>query len=198
MQNVSRETSQMLDDYAALFRRWSKRINLASPHDLDQLENRHLKDCQQVQKLTNPPAKWVDIGSGGGLPGAVVAICLSKMPTQVILIESDQRKSAFLKNVRRELGLPNMHILTDRIESAKPQSAEIVSARALAPLPKLLGYVQRHLAGDGKALLMKGANWQAEVEEAQKMWHFTCQATASITDPNAAILQITDIRHVQS
>lgn len=195
---VSRETTEILAEYARLFRKWSAKINLASASDLTDLEARHLQDCLQISSLSDNPRQWTDIGSGGGLPGIVIAISLVNQPTKVTLIESDQRKSAFLKTVRRELSLDHLHIINQRIETAPQQSADVVSARALAPLPKLLGYVNRHLNPDGKALLMKGINWRAEVEEARQIWHFNYQAHPSATNPDAAILEITDIKNVQS
>ena len=95
----------------------------------------------------------------------------------------------------RELSLSNVNIVTERIEEAKPLSSANVSARALAPLPLLMSYVARHLVEGGRAWLMKGRNWSSEVDEARNQWQFALRVHRSETDPDAAILEIADIRH---
>ncbi|MDO5621646.1 MAG: 16S rRNA (guanine(527)-N(7))-methyltransferase RsmG [Paracoccus sp. (in: a-proteobacteria)] len=196
-ENVSRETLR-LQSYAELFRRWNPAINLASRSDIEMLESRHIGDCAQLIDLTVRPTSWLDLGSGGGLPGVVVSILLQDAGTKVTLVESDARKAAFLRQVGIKLELQNFLVENSRIEALPPQSADVVSARALAALPNLLGYVHRHLAPDGKALLMKGARWRDELEEARQMWHFDCNAQASKTDPDAAILEISNISHAKA
>ena len=121
------------------------------------------------------------------LPGLVLAICRPQM--RVLCVESDQRKAAFLRHAARALDL-NVEVLAARIEVLDPLAAPLVTARALAPLPRLLGYVARHLAGDGEALLMKGRRWQEELENARGAWHFSCEAASSRTDPQAVILKV--------
>ena len=111
------------------------------------------------------------------------------------LVESDQRKCSFLRTVVRELGLHNVTVLNHRIEKTSPLNSQNLSARALAPLPLLMSYVARHLAPSGRAWLMKGRNWQSEVDEARKTWKFDLLSHSSITDPDAAILEITGICH---
>lgn len=135
----------------------------------------------------------MDLGSGGGLPGLIVAI--ARPDLTVTLLESDQRKATFIRTVIRELGLKNSSVIASRIESAEPLSADNVSARALAPLSLLLSYVHRHMIPSGRAWLMKGRNWQAEVEEAKAIWKFELVSHPSQTDTDAAILEISGIRH---
>lgn len=191
---VSRETTALLDSYAALVRKWNPHINLVAAATLDDLFSRHIADCQQLAALSqSAQGSWIDLGSGAGFPGLVIAI--ERPDLAVTLVESDQRKATFLRTVVRELGLPNIRVLTARIEAAEPADADHVSARALAPLPLLMSYVHRHLRPDGTAWLMKGRNWMSEVEEARKMWDFKLQSQPSATDPEAAILQIKEIRH---
>lgn len=191
---VSRETMDRLDDYASLIRKWNPRINLIAPATLSDLHQRHIQDCLQLVDLASAShGRWVDLGSGGGLPGLVVAI--SRPDLSVTLMEVDQRKAAFIKTVIRELGLVNSKVIVNRIESADPLNAENVSARALAPLPLLMSYVNRHISALGTAWLMKGKSWQAEVEEARKTWQFDLIAHQSITNSDAAILEISGIRH---
>lgn len=190
---VSRET-ELLEIYAALLRKWNPAINLIAPNTVAEIETRHIADAKQLVEISaSTAASWVDLGSGGGLPGLVVAI--SKPDCSVTLVESDQRKAAFLRNAVREMALKNVTILNARIEAVDRLDAANVSARALAPLPQLMAYVDRHLASDGIAWLMKGRNWQAEVAEARKTWQFDLKAYPSTTERDAAILEITGIRH---
>jgi 16S rRNA (guanine527-N7)-methyltransferase len=194
MMNVSRETER-LELFAALLRKWNPAINLIAPGTLNQIESRHIADALQLARLSSAVSgAWIDLGAGGGLPGLVIAIARPELAIR--LVESDQRKAAFLRNAIRELALGNAEVLCQRIESADPQNADNISARALAPLPLLMAYVDRHLLPQGKAWLMKGRSWQAEVAEARKIWNFELKAHQSSTDPDAAILEIAGIRHV--
>ena len=188
--NVSRETFEQLEIYAELLRSWNKRINLVSPKSLAHLWGRHFLDSAQVFKFGKHATRWADLGSGGGFPGAVCAI-LAGHDTDVTLIESDQRKAAFLRTLARET--TGFTVLSERIENTRPQNADAVSARALAPLPKLLGYVMRHISADGFALLPKGKNADAEVREALEHWRFRCETYPSETDNDAVILKISEI-----
>lgn len=192
--SVSRETL-LLDTYAALLRKWNPAINLIAPSTVGLIESRHIGDALQLSNLASAKTgSWIDLGSGGGLPGMVVAI--ARPDLEVRLIESDQRKAAFLRTAVRELALQNTAVINQRIEAADQQNAANISARALAPLPQLMAYVARHLAKDGTAWLMKGRNWQNEIDEARKTWSFEVKAHQSSTDADAAILEITGIRHV--
>lgn len=191
--SASRETR--LQRYAELVRKWNPAINLIARGTLPELERRHLQDSLQLADLVPPTQdEWLDIGSGGGLPGIVVAI--SRPEVRIRLIDSDRRKVAFLQTAIRELSLPNCTAEAARIEELPPAHAGIVSARALAPLDRLMPYLDRHLAEDGTAWLMKGKNWQVELEHARKAWQFDVQAHHSSTQTEAAILQIWNIRHV--
>lgn len=194
MSTVSRETDALLK-YAALVRKWNPAINLVAPSTLADFEQRHIEDCRQVVELSaGASGSWLDIGSGGGLPGLVIAI--ERPDLAITLIESDQRKASFLRNAVRELGLQNTRIIADRIENVPRLDVANVSARALAPLRLLMAYVETHLAPTGRAWLMKGRNWQAEVQKANAEWTFEHKTHPSRTDPDAAILEISGIHHV--
>lgn len=194
MSDVSRETAA-LTDYAAMLRKWNPAINLVSPTTLDEIETRHIADSRALADIASAATgNWVDLGSGGGFPGLVVAICRPDL--HVTLVESDRRKASFLRSVIREIGLKNATVIADRIESVDPLNASNVSARALASLPQLMPYVQRHLHPDGKAWLMKGRNWQAEVAAGREIWSFDLIAHPSSTNSEAAILEISGINHV--
>lgn len=192
MSFVSRETSLALAEFAALVRKWNPKINLVANSSLVELETRHIEDSIQITSLASQATgTWVDLGSGGGLPGLVLAI--TRPDLDVTLVESDQRKSVFLRTVARELGLQNVKVLARRIEEVDRLEAANVSARALAALPLLMAYVERHLAPGGTAWLMKGRNWRSELSEAEKSWKFSYRAHPSKTDPEAVILEIKGI-----
>ena len=194
--NVSRETQERLDIFLELLRKWSPKINLVSKESLKDVASRHFADSIQVASLCASGVRtWVDLGSGGGFPGAVVAIVLAREGVQVTLIESDQRKAAFLRTVSRETKTP-FKVIAERIEDVPALSCDVVSARALAPLITLLGFTERHLDPSGTALFMKGGTWRDEVEDAQKKWRFTCEAHTSVTHSDAAVLEIGGLSRV--
>lgn len=196
--DVSRETRERLKVYERLLTGWNPKINLVSPSTLPDLWARHFTDSAQLLKLAPEDARtWTDLGSGGGFPGLVIAILAhgTDKPLDITLIESDQRKCAFLRTVLRETGI-TVTVTARRIEDARPGDSDVVSARALAPLDRLLGLVARHLGATGTALLPKGANWRNELAKARESWHFSCHANSSLTDRDAVVLQIGDLSHV--
>jgi 16S rRNA (guanine527-N7)-methyltransferase len=190
--DVSRETMERLEIYADLLNRWTKRINLVAPSTLSALWQRHFLDSAQLCRFATA-GEWLDVGSGGGFPGAVIAIMCAETP--VTLVESDQRKAAFLRAVARETGV-GFAVHAERIESLAPQHSDRLSARALAPLSDLLVIAERHLSIQGKAILMKGASAQKEIDEALEHWSFDCETYASKTDADAVILSIGNIKRV--
>ena len=188
---VSRETLERLTIYVDLIRKWNPRINLVSRNSLEHVWDRHIADSLQIFALAPEFSHWVDIGSGGGLPGLVAAICgAEEMPeARFTLIESDQRKCAFLRTVAREAGI-SVTVHAQRIEEAAPQEADVLSARALADLSQLLEFAERHVAKSGICLFPKGASWKKELADARTQWRFDCDAVTSKTEPQAAILKI--------
>lgn len=189
--NVSRETFNRLEIFADLLKRWNPRINLVSRNSLKDLWTRHIVDSVQVFRCVEVKGHWVDLGSGGGFPGMICAIMAAdeSPDTRFTLVESDQRKSAFLRSAARECGV-KCNVLSRRIETIDPLEADILSARALADLSVLLSYCQRHLRDTGIALFPKGATWQKEVDEARKQWNFEAEPITSLTEPQAVILKI--------
>lgn len=195
--NVSRETFDNLSIFVALVQKWTAKINLISKSSIDHIWERHISDSAQLFDLAPKAGKWVDLGSGGGFPGIVVAI-LSKgfgSDHQFTLVESDQRKAVFLRTAIRELVL-DATVISDRIENIAPLGADILSARALAELGTLVGFADRHLAPTGTALFPKGAQWEKEDKSARCMWSYECEMIKSISHPEAAILKIKDISRV--
>lgn len=196
--DVSRETLEKLDQYLGLLRKWNHKINLVSPSTLETAWDRHIADSAQLFAVRPERVDlWADLGSGGGFPGMVVAILAQQhSPGQrTVLVESDHRKAAFLRTVARETQTP-VEIIAERIEAVPPLGADVVSARALAPLPKLLGYVARHCRPEGTALLLKGAQVQSELSDARKYWHFQSEESPSVTDPQAVVLKLKELRGV--
>jgi len=191
--DVSRETLERLAAYQELLIKWTTKINLIARSTIDDAAHRHIWDSAQVYQCFD--GRWADLGAGGGLPGVIVAIFAAAeqgTTNEITLVESDQRKATFLRTCARSLDL-RMPVIAKRIEKAEPQAANIVSARALAPLSELLAYAEPHLATGGTAVFMKGSRWQDEVEEARTNWRFSYSTTASMTNPDAAILRIKDI-----
>lgn len=198
MDDVSRETMERLELYAALLKKWNPRINLVSKSTIPELWTRHFLDSAQIFDLyDDPDGGWLDIGSGGGFPGLVVAILAAeKAPTtRITLVESDRRKATFLRQVVRETGI-SAQVLDSRIQELASQGASTISARALADLSSLCAFAAQHLSSGGTALFPKGATWEKEVSEAQKLWRFDLEATKSVTDPAAVILKLREIARV--
>lgn len=189
--DVSRETMLRLEVFQELLVKWTARINLVSRSSLNDLWLRHIADSVQVFQAAPAGIKWVDLGSGGGFPGLIVAILAKEQrpDLKVTLIESDQRKSAFLRTVARETEI-SCTVISERIEKVENQAADIISARALADLTDLLALSERHLVKGGTLLFPKGVTWQKELKSAQTQWRFEVEVIESQTMPGAAILKI--------
>ena len=191
--DVPRETLAALESYAALLTRWNQRINLVAPSTIPSLWTRHVLDSLQIWRMIAPDTRHIaDLGSGGGLPGIVLAICAKGQGAQVTLVESDARKCAFLSTAIHSLDLPAT-VKTARIERLQPLGAQVVTARALASLTDLLAFQQRHGAPGGIGIYPKGARADAEVETALEDWQFTCQKVPSATSAESHILKIGDL-----
>ncbi|KDB03632.1 16S rRNA methyltransferase [Defluviimonas sp. 20V17] len=196
--DVSRETLDRLQDYAALLEKWNPKINLVSKSTIDALWARHMLDSAQLfDRRPAGAAHWADLGSGGGFPGLVLAILAHEAAPDLrfTLVESDQRKATFLRTVAAETGI-SANVVSERIESLAPLGADVLTARALAPLPRLLGYAARHLVPGGRALFPKGVSYMAEIDDSLASWRFDVQKIPSRTDPASVILSIGGITHV--
>jgi len=190
--DVSRETLERLHVFAALAQKWTRRINLVSRNDAAHLWQRHIIDSAQIWPLRPEGiGHWVDLGAGGGFPGMVLAIIGSgdADPPRFTLIESDMRKAAFLVTAARETGCP-VTVIAERIENAPPQRADVVSARALAPLDTLLGWAERHVTTEGTCIFPKGRSWRTELSEAAENWRLDHEIIPSITNRDSVVLKI--------
>lgn len=189
--NVSRESLQRLELYAATLIHWQKRINLIGPSTVENIWLRHILDGAQLLPLLPPtPARIADLGSGAGIPGLVLSLAGGH---HVDLYESNGKKIAFLNEVIRQTGCPARTMQT-RIEALAQtplkQPAEFVTARALAPLSQLLDYASPFLAAGARALFHKGQDVDAELTEATKYWKIKSRKHPSLTDSKSVILEI--------
>lgn len=193
---VSRETQKRLETFEQEFLKWTARINLAAPSTLGNLWRRHILDSAQLFPLKPDATAWLDVGSGGGFPGAVIAILLrERARASIDLVESNNKKAAFLRTVLARLDAP-ARVHACRIEDAPGRVAqpEIVTARALAPLPKLLGLTSSWLSAGAIGLFHKGRDYEAELAESNDAWCFDLIEHRSKVDPAGRILEISRLR----
>jgi 16S rRNA (guanine527-N7)-methyltransferase len=196
--DVSRETLERLETYAALLERWQRVQNLVAPNTLAQVWQRHFADSAQLLALAPQARKWVDIGTGAGFPGLVIAILLANRPEcGVHLIESNARKCAFLGEVARETeATVTIHnVRVESLDATSPAAgADVVTARALAPLERLIGYAAPLFGPATRGLFLKGRQAGEEIEAARKAWTFRTRLFPSLTEAGGTIVEITEPR----
>lgn len=180
-----------LATYRDLLLRWNATINLVAAKTAADIDRRHIADSLQLLPLLPAEDPIADLGSGAGLPGLVLAAALPER--DVHLVESDRRKAAFLIEAAGTLKLGKVKVHATRIEQAVLPPLAAVTARALAPLPVLLGYAVEFLAPGGIAIFPKGRTAEQELTSAATDWHFTVERFASRTDPEATILRLSEI-----
>lgn len=197
--HVSRETLTKLVTYQALLGKWQQSVNLVGPTSLAAFWHRHAADSAQILRHAPEGAKtWLDLGSGGGLPGLVLAIMLAEKSPEahVHMVESDRKKASFLRAVLADTGV-SAQVHHSRIEdlAAAPPPAlaqiDVITARALAPLSDLLGLLQPFYNSSTVALLHKGRNWREELTLSEQYWKLTHKAHISDTDTDARLVEIT-------
>ena len=198
--SVSRETFAALQALEALVRRWTPAINLVSKSTLPHLWPRHIVASAHLFSLCPESAEpWVDMGSGGGFPGLVIAILAreARPNLRVTLVESDLRKATFLRQAAQTLNL-DVAVKSQRIESLEPLHADVLSARALASLQELVAIASQHLQPNGLAIFPKGARFQEELAQARETWAFDVDTRPSLSDGEAAILVIRSIHRARN
>ncbi len=190
---VSRETSHRLDRFVALLLQWQKSVNLIAPSTVPSLWTRHVADSLQLLPLVPDARTWVDLGSGAGFPGMALACALADTPGAAVhLVESNLKKSAFLREATRVTGAPAIvHAVRveDFVESFRGR-ADVVTARALAPLKSLLDQSFELLRAGGAGLFPKGQDVEAELTEATKCWNMTVTLVPSLTDSKGRIVVV--------
>ncbi len=193
---VSRETEVRLDRFVDLLLTWQAKTNLIAPSTIGQIWTRHVADSLQLLSLAPDARRWIDLGSGGGFPGLVIACALAKAPARIHLVESSTKKAAFLREATRVADAPAI-VHAMRIEDfvdSFTESVDVVTARALAPLQELLGFASPLLQRGGQALFLKGQDVESELTEATKYWTLSnVRLESSRTDPHGRIVVLDGI-----
>ncbi|WP_410051285.1 16S rRNA (guanine(527)-N(7))-methyltransferase RsmG [Bradyrhizobium sp. SZCCHNR1051] len=190
---VSRETEQRLDRYIALLLEWQAKTNLVAPSTLPHLWTRHIADSLQLLDLAPDARIWVDLGSGGGFPGVVLACALADRPdAQIHLVERNAKKAAFLREAIRVTGAPGIVHLSEIGDIVEKWSGRVdcVTARALAPLHQLIGFAEPLVKKGAKALFLKGQDVEAELTESTKYWKIESKLHSSRTGGQGWIVAI--------
>ncbi len=182
--NVPRGTIDRLTRYAALLAAWQADLNLVSSSTLADVWGRHFADSAQLARLAAPGLAWLDVGAGAGFPGLVIA---AMDHGQVTLVESIGKKVRFLEAAIAELGL-SARVIHARAEALAPQRADVVTARAVAPLSRLFDWTARHGHASARWIFPKGRSWKEELADAARTWDFACETVPSMTDPDARII----------
>ncbi len=188
---VSRETHQRIDQFVALLGEENQRQNLVSATSLEQVFTRHIVDSAQLWRLAPDAPSWLDLGSGAGLPGVIIAI-LTGAP--VTLVESRRLRSHWLRHVAGALGLDNIRVEAARLELVATRPFGVITARAFAPLPKLFGLAHRFSTEETLWILPKGRSAPEELASVAATWHGSFHMEPSVTDPESAILVARDVR----
>lgn len=185
--NVSREVDLKIKTFVELIHKWNKVINLVSANSLGDIYDRHINDSLQLVQYLNINDRIIDIGSGGGFPGVIVAICGVK---NVSLVESDSRKCSFLRQVAK-LASAEVKVINSRIEEMKNETCDVIIARGFSSINKIFEYTV-HL-NNTKYLLLKGKSVNKEIEEAQNEWLFQYKLHDSITSNDGKVVEIFNV-----
>jgi 16S rRNA (guanine527-N7)-methyltransferase len=190
---VSRETAARLDRFVDLLMEWQTKTNLVAPSTLANLWTRHISDSLQLMTIAPAAKTWADLGSGGGFPGVVLACALAETPgARVHLVERNAKKAAFLREALRITGSPGTVHPADIGDNVDRITGPVdcVTARALAPLHKLLGFAEPLVRTGAKALFLKGQDVEAELTEATKYWNIKPQLHPSRTGGQGWIIEL--------
>jgi len=189
--HVSRETLERLDRVIDTLDVWRKKSNLIGPREWPVIWTRHVADCYQLLDLIPEDASVVDLGSGAGFPGLIIAA--ARPNGHVTMVESVGKKCAFLRAAIEAAGL-NATVCQERVESLDPTPADFVTARAFAPLPKLLDYAAPWMKRGATGLFLKGERWKEELTEARQRWSFAQEAIPSRVGGSGTILIVRELR----
>ncbi len=191
--DVSRETVERLETHLALLKAWAGRINLVGPRELEDYWRRHALDCGQLARLEPQALRWIDLGSGAGFPGLVIAAMLGETAgVDVVLVEANAKKAAFLREAARAMDVP-ARVLNGRIEEVTgAEQCDVVTARALAPLKRLIEHAKPLLDRGAVGLFLKGAEASAELDAAAEVLGgaYRAEALESRSDPRGRVIRI--------
>ena len=193
--NVSRETLKGFYEYKTLLSKWNEKINLVSKNTLVDIWERHFLDSGQIIKHVEASGKrWVDVGSGAGFPGLVVALLLRdrKIDCNLVLVEKNPKKGFFLNEVIRKLNL-NVVVVNDNIYTLEPLNADILTARAFSELNNLIEISFRHRKKEGLCLFLKGENYRFELDKTLNYWFFDYDIVESLSSSSGKIIRVKKI-----
>ena len=193
--NVSRETIDSLCEYESMLSKWNSKINLISKNTFNDIWNRHFLDSGQIIKHVDASRKrWVDVGSGAGFPGLVVALLLRdrKIDCELILVEKSTKKVFFLNEVIRKLDL-KVKVINDDIGTIDPLRADILTARAFSELNNLIQIAHVHRKANGICLFLKGENYRFELDKTLNYWFFDYDVFDSLSNPSGKIIRVKNI-----
>lgn len=199
LSGVSCETIQRLKRFNELVLRWNASINLVSPTTLEDLWGRHIVDSAQIfPHIPSNVTQLLDLGSGGGFPAVVLAVLSKELSPHlsITMAESDQRKAAFLRTAIRELGL-SARVVAQRIETMPKQTADVITARALAPLQQLLPLAIRHAAPGARLIFPKGARWREELNALEVDGKISTMPSETAPESALVIIDLTERRYKQ-
>ncbi|MEM1147721.1 MAG: 16S rRNA (guanine(527)-N(7))-methyltransferase RsmG [Pseudomonadota bacterium] len=194
--DVSRETLARISQVVAELEKWRSKVNLMGPSEFARVWRRHVLDSWQLFRFIPFDGRTVDLGSGSGFPALVLAAGYGHPQAHMTMIESVGKKCAFLRAATDSVGLPAT-VIQSRVESVNHVEAHCVTARALAPLPKLLDYAAPWLLNGAYGVFPKGRRWQEELTQARESWSFACEASPSLSG-DGAILKISEVSRVEN
>ena len=193
--NVSRETLNGFYEYETLLSKWNEKINLVSKNTLVDIWERHFLDSGQIIKHVEVSGKrWVDVGSGAGFPGLVVALLLRdrKIDCDLVVVEKNPKKVFFLNEVIRKLNL-SVEVVNDNIDNLEPLNADILTARAFSELNNLIEIAFRHRKKEGICLFLKGENYRIELDKTLNYWFFDYDIVDSLSSSSGKIIRVKKI-----
>ena len=193
--NVSRETLNGFYEYETLLSKWNEKINLVSKNTLVDIWERHFLDSGQIIKHVEASGKrWVDVGSGAGFPGLVVALLLRdrKIDCDLVVVEKNPKKVFFLNEVIRKLNL-SVEVVNDNIDNLEPLNADILTARAFSELNNLIEIAFRHRKKEGICLFLKGENYRIELDKTLNYWFFDYDIVDSLSSSSGKIIRVKKI-----
>ena len=193
--DVSRETLSRIERVVDLLAEWRKKLNLVGPREMEHVWARHVLDSAQLLPIVGHAPNILDIGSGAGFPGLILACDCVDTDGHVAMVESVGKKCAFLSTVIADLSLP-ARVHNKRVEALDPAPVDFVTARALAPLPKLLSYTAPWIGAGATGLFFKGEHWRDELTDAQEYWTLAYETIPSVTSETGVILKIMEAKRV--